>query len=1125
MIESTAPALTDALLAALDPLSFPERVRHTARWARERRAGGELGAVLAELSGRGRYERGVAALVAGVGRDVAWLQSRLTDPDPAVRVHAVAAVREGLISDAAVTAALEDAPMAIRRQIVRAVVAGRRTAVADALVRPVRERWGDAEAAKLLPACSPATVEELLPALFHTTLPWGKVAEHHSPAVLDEAERRLAALPEDHRQRWWNTHGSAVAATVRMQPLRVLDLLERLCPGALPARFHRQLGRLAAADPGGTLRLLLAPDRDDADLHHLPRSVLRILVQHQPPGFDAFARAMARDERALVRLLKAMAPSRRTECYDIAMNGRSTGYAALSHGVLDVLPRARREAEARRMAGQAREYGGGWQTILAAMTYLPVAEARAELLAATRRSAPMERAYAYKLLVRNAVLARDPAAVTELLAGLDRLRNEQQPVRAAFLAALADVRPTLFAPEAAPHLERITTDAVEARDFSWPESSALRSLAHGLLREPADAGREQAGEPAGWALRTLARLTGSAATRRQDLRPGQEHEVFAALRPSLEAAAGKADFTDALTLAASLGERARAVPGLQALLRRAIEHGGPDAARRAAAHWLDDPRTRDTRLAELIALEPSAVTISCVQWALVCRRTDLLDAVLGGTPPYGRFLTKDSHWLPPVCRDTKHWLPRQQATAARLLERAVADNSLTVHQRVHALRLAAWIPGYGTELLLRYADDSSVPLAEAALAALARTETPGRHLRLLLSHAGGDRARVAVPAASRASRFVAPSALAGELRGLLTADSGVKVTSRKEAARLAATALPAPEAVALLAEACTRPGQHHDVQAACVAFTKGLLAHEEAWGLLESAAAGRRELRTAVLASRPGDLPERHRRRYAALVRAVCDTDDPEVALHGYTALGTWSPWAPDAAGVLAAAVADLDNRASWHHAADALCDVVTLAPSGSPDPTPLVRTLTALIDADALPGTPDAEPDRDRPAHQRIRRLTLGLARRSTQHPRAVREAALAVAGLLGEAGDYGPEAAELLVRTLDPQAAPDRLTSQLEHLARFHHGRPALAARTAASLVQRLGTHHGSNEALAHAARSLTTDGGQATGLFAVALTTVGGHRTDWSATWREQLRVLRRHGCADVRDEARATTTAGE
>ncbi|MFE5867288.1 hypothetical protein ACFQ6V_01410 [Streptomyces roseifaciens] len=1125
MTETSAPAHADELLAALAPLPFPRRVRHVARWARELGARGELGAVVTELSGRGRYERGVAGLAAGVGRDVAWLQTRLTDPDPAVRVHAVAAVRRGLVPDAAVAAALEDVPMAIRRQIVRAVVAGRRTALAETLVRPVRERWGDAEAAKLLPVCGPGTVAELLPLLFHTTVPWGRLARRHATAILDEAERRLTALPEDHRRRWWLSYGSVVAATVDVEPLRVLDLLQRLCHGRLPGQVHRRLGRLAAADPAGTLRLLLAPGREDADLSGLGRPVLLTFVRHRPPGFDDLARALARHETALAGLLRLMPPSQRAACYDAAMRGQDTGRAVLSDRILEVLPRARREAEARRMAAQARERGADWRTVLSALSYLPVAEVREELLAATRRPVAEDRAYAYGLLVRNAALARDPAVVTELLAGLGRLRNDQEPVRSAALSALAAVHPSLFAREAAPHLDRLATYAIEARDFSWSEKTALRSLAHALLREHGDAGEggEESAQAA-WSLRTLAQLPGSAHAP-VHLRNGQEHRIFEARRPSLEAAADRADFAGTLELAGSLGERAHGVPGLQALLRRAVEHGGPVEARDAASYWLGDPRTREARVTELLALDPSAVTLPAVEAMLVRRRTDLLDTVLGDTPPYGRFLTKDSHWLPPVRRETAYWLPRQQAAAARLLERAAGDATLTTYQRVRALRLAACIPEYGTELLVRRAGDGDVPLAEAALAALAWTDTPGRHVRLLLSHAGGDRARVAVTAASRAARFVAPSALAGMLRGLLTAATGVKVTSRKEAARLAATTLPAPEAVALLAEACTLPGQHHDVQATCVAFTTDLLAYEEAWGLLETAATGRSELRTAVLSTVPRRLPARHRRRYATLVRAVCDTDDPEVARQAYAALGRWSPWAPEAADVLVAAVTDLENRTSWSHAADALCSVVALAPSGSPDLAPLLRAFTALVDADALPDAPDAEPGRDRPARARIRRLVTGLTGRSRWRTRAVGEAAPVVAELLAGSGDHVPDAVELMLRVLDPAAAPDALTAQLERLARLHEGRPVLAARTAGSLAGRFGSRDGSDEALAHAARSLADDGDLATGLFALALTSLGGRRTGWSAPWREQLRSLRRHPHPDVRDEALARVTATE
>ncbi|MEH6379485.1 hypothetical protein V7793_34875, partial [Streptomyces sp. KLMMK] len=143
----------------------------------------------------------------------------------------------------------------------------------------------------------------------------------------------------------------------------------------------------------------------------------------------------------------------------------------------------------------------------------------------------------------------------------------------------------------------------------------------------------------------------------------------------------------------------------------------------------------------------------------------------------------------------------------------------------------------------------------------------------------------------------------------------------------------------------------------------------------------------------------------------------------------------------------------------------------------------------------------------------------------RAVEEAAPVVAELLAGSGHHVPDAVELMLRVLDPAAAPAALTAQLERLARLHEGRPVLAARTAGSLAARFGSRDGSDEALAHAARSLADDGDLATGLFALALTSLGGRRTGWSAPWREQLRSLRRHPHPDVRDEALARVTATE
>ncbi|MGY0057163.1 hypothetical protein ACWY4P_11440 [Streptomyces sp. LZ34] len=1169
-------ALADELLAALDPLPYPRRMRELALRARAASAHGQLAGLLEELSERGGYERALAATAAAAGGRTDYLERRLADPDPVVRGRALKAARRGQLTDAALEAAFEDAPAVVRRQLARTVVAGRRTALADRLVDPLRERWGDAEAARLLPACGPETVARLLPGLFHAVDSWRALASRHPAVVLDEAERQLAALPEALRSDWWFRHAPCVALAAPAEPGRVLGLLERLCHSALPLPVRHRLGALAAAEPGRTIWLLLAPEHAGILRGRgLERAVLRRLVRADPPELVDLARALGHDAQALSRLLAALPPARRPDFFDAAVAERDLSRADVEPDLLEVVPRPRREAEARRMAARARERGAPWTAVLEAVAYLPVEEARDELLRAARRSTADDRALAYPLLIRNTARSGDPDAVTSLLALLERLRNEQDPVRSAALRALAETHPSLFLDAAAEHLDRIAIDAIEARDSSPATRQALRLLAVALLREHAVTGRR---ELIGWALRTVTRLAGNVG--RTDLgrldhtlQRGQEQAVFEALRPWLEAGADRVDHELTFALARSLGRRAHAMPELQELLRQAIQFGSNTTIRTAVGLWLDDPARRDERVAELLALEPSAAVLPPVLAVLTHRRTDLLDLVLDDTPPYGRFLTPGSHWTPPVDHGTGRWLPRQRAAAARILARAAADGSLRTDQRTAAIAAAARIPDYGAEAALAWTDSDDVALAEASLAALAWTDRPGDHLPLLLGHAGGDRARVAVYAGTRASRYVAPSRLEGLLRGVLAPgeEAGVagaavdvgatagaaeqpvphspaapaaqvsptaqvtrtapavpaKVTSRKEAARLAATRLPAPDAAALLADTYDAQGQHHDVRAACVAFATGLLGHESAWELLSAAARGRRELRWAVLRTRPLDLPELHRARYARLVRDVCDTDDPEVARAAYAALATWSPWAPDAAAVLVAAATDLDDRAGWQSAADALIDLMAAVPDGMPEDNPLAWVLAALVAADAHPQAPDAEPDRDRPARRRIRRITVRLAQHSRMRPGTMRPVATAAAELLAGYEPFVMDAAHVLVNAVDLDAEPGVLTAALARLARLHATRPALAAHTADALYQRLHTavRPGRSEALLRAARELGDDGALASGLFATTLTGVGGARTEWAEPWRTRLRALRRHPHPDVRDAALFLASAQE
>ncbi|EFL22094.1 vegetative cell wall protein gp1 (Hydroxyproline-rich glycoprotein 1), partial [Streptomyces himastatinicus ATCC 53653] len=552
-------------------------MRELAVRVRAASAQGQLAALVGELTGRGAYEERLAAAAAAIGGRTGHLETLLTDPDPLVRCHALRGAGAGArVRDEALEAAFEDAPAAVRRQLIRAVVAQRRTALADRLVDPLRERWGDVEAARLLPACGADTVVRLLPALFHAVGSWRPLTARHPAAVLDEAERQLTALPVALRTDWWLRYAPGVALAARAEPHRVLDLLERCCHSPLPTPLRHRLGTLVAADPGRTVDLLLTPEH--AGLlrgRGLERAVLRRLVSADPPELDALGRALAHDAQALARLLAALPPARRAAFFDAATAEHDPSHAVLAPAVLDALPRPRRQAEAHRMATQARERGAHWTTVLEAVAYLPVEEAREELLTATRRPAADDRATAYPLLIRNAARSGDPDAVTALLRQLERLRSEQDPVRHAALDALAATPPALFTDDAAEPLDRVATDAIQARDSSTATRQALRRLAVALLREHAVTGRR---ELLGWALRTVTRLAGSVGAAdlgRLDhqLRRGQEHTVFEALRPWLEAGAERVDHELTFALARSLGRRAHTMPELQELLWQAIAFG------------------------------------------------------------------------------------------------------------------------------------------------------------------------------------------------------------------------------------------------------------------------------------------------------------------------------------------------------------------------------------------------------------------------------------------------------------------------------------------------------------------------------------------------------------------------
>lgn len=433
-----------------------------------------------------------------------------------------------------------------------------------------------------------------------------------------------------------------------------------------------------------------------------------------------------------------------------------------------------------------------------------------------------------------------------------------------------------------------------------------------------------------------------------------------------------------------------------------------------------------------------------------------------------------------------------------LQELIVADTEQGVWQRAAAIRAAASVPGVGRDLVLRHLDDPQVPIAEAALGALVWTDRPDEALPVLLRYADGDRARVALYAASRAAQYVPPSRLPDLLGPVLTGPA--KITSRKEAARLLARYGP-PRVMATLREAYTDPNAHRDLRAAIVSAARQRLHADASWTILQTAVDGSREERRAVLSAYPYTLPERHRQRYGTLVVEACHAANREVRRAAFAQLGEWSPWLTGVTEMVVDRLTDLGE--TMVH-----IEVANLLKAGGD--AVLGAALARLVDRDAADDHP-GNPASDRPARRRIGLLARGAAVRSGSRPADADRTALIQAArwLAGHAAFTGT-ATRLLVDL-------GRLDN-LDEIAGLCAGRPVLAIRTAEHVGARLRGLRDWPETtvLAGAITRLARRADLAGGLFAVALVR-HGTGFGWNTPWRDLLIGLRQHPDADVRDEA--------
>lgn len=1055
-----------------------------------------------ELAAGDTQRRLLGLQVVRLRADHAAALAALDDPSLSVRIAAAKLV--GRYAPTLPANLLDRVDGVSLSHLIVQVVRRRRQAIAEALVAELSSRDRLHEAARLLPSCSDAFVEARLTSVPWPELAWLRLAKGKPALVCAQLARRFERASR--ADLVWRRHPPQVWALLcERKPEIVADWIDRFAEAdSLPGQ--------------------LLGDGLDHLLRHLPLRVVAWLARRRtwlvrvglPKGLLRRARQL--DDAALVPLCQAFAASnpaaliplwsrlpypRRALLFEAATAEIETARVEWPAALLAVLPTALRDREAARMLELVRATTSGtWRRELLGLRTIEVA--RGALEVEGKSSQAEERGEAYAALVLASM--RSGRGMTETLVWLQRIKNDQDPVRLAVLDALAQVPGHHFVDAEA--LDAVIAPIFDARDTSYGTRHAAARIGHALLVSRAT---EPDSEIFALGLSLLERLAGQQGTPDlpqldRNLPRGAEQAIFEALSPWLEAARSRQQESHIFRVWSALGERAWRVDALGELVAKIIWKGSKSSAGPAANLWLQDPATRDVRVRELVARDRSALYLHPVLMHCHHRRQTLLTERLAKKAPKGRFHDGKVVIVPHLVRGFSRWTTQLQEAYVALIRFAEAEPKHYAHARAGMIALRARVPISRVEDFADALASKKVAVKEAALGALVHTDAPAPALPILLEHLDGDRARVAMYAMPRLARSLPRDKMVEALAELLTRPK-LKVTVHKEALRLLG-ALATPGAVALLREAWQRP-LHRDVRIAALHAARSLLGHEHAWQMLESAATEESTDIVRALVEVPvGNVAEPHRARYLEIMFAVADHESSiaRAALFGALRSG-WTVAGPERAVTVALGVigrSKLDDP--WRSALSTVAEGARErglhgAIIG------LVEALVEQADREVAPAG-----ERDRLAHQRL--VALLDVSAEDRHP-VVIELLEALAERLLERSDWWARGAALRVAAAANAELASVIMALLEAAPSAHCARAVDdAARSAARLAAR---EWSPTEAEAIAATLAA--GAPAARLVATSWMAELGPRWGWTDSWTEILARLRRDADLDVRTHARA------
>lgn len=800
---------SSALPKKLQQADYNQRVREMVLLGLRAQQDKQAAQLIAALADGKTDERWLALKSCFGSRDQALIVRFCHDSSLTIQRHALNLLAR-FADDTAVNSVLADLGPKLQQTLLRLLAKYRRTEPSDRFIQAQPSE----RQIKLLPFASPKLLSQLADSTFprFSPLEWARLARLQPRLAYAWLQEQLQAKPEDAKD--WLLAINKVLGVSKQQNAELAFELVKLAAEKLLLK-QLSLGKLIYLKTKELAELTIAhKETEQIDFS----DVMGKLSYQQIEQLES-KRLYAPTQY----WLKRIPPAWRAALYRKRQRAWRNEQGKLDVELIKLLPSAERIAEARRNL-KLPELRGDQYARIAYATLLPWEEAEQELQISFGHNEPSYRAAALAALIES---ARYEERQNEVLALLERRRNEQDPVRQAMLRSLAELPPSRWKSEHLAGLDTAFTAALNAGDLSNESLSQIQELLLRLLPSHSQ-----------WSINWIIKLW---ETRRFPIQFDTKMRLSQAQFELLEQAflpiatrakqAGQYDLV--INIAQQIAERLQEHSPLSALVEELLS-AKDDQVVQSALYLLARiaPKRLLKRLPDLVQQDPSFISHSAVYELLHTYNQEPLAQALALHAPQGRFNKEGLLLFLPINGGFIRWTRAQQKILAHYLERIIYAPNVQEVLAVQALEQLSQLPSIKPKLLIKLAslEEERAFVREKALRALGRLDDLRAGIAPLVDALGDARARFAIYAL-RSSLLQLP---ASEALTILKQVPSERVTVAKEALRLVGE-LGTPEAFAYLIET-DRQELQRDVRIALLRALWDFLEYEQTWEILEAVA-------------------------------------------------------------------------------------------------------------------------------------------------------------------------------------------------------------------------------------------------------------------------------------------------